>query len=94
MGRGISLVKGGVGKEAEDTEVAGSEDTELQVSRDPGQGRRAPAEGQEVPDTSLPASRSYTVKKRKQGDHRKGVGWGIPVLSAQPPSLPTLRGWI
>lgn len=43
-------------------------------------------------DTSLPASRSYTVKKRKQGDHRKGVGWGIPVLS-HPPSPPFVAGF-
>lgn len=46
MERGRHLIRVGVGKEAEDTEVAGSEDTELQVSRDPGQGRQAPAEGQ------------------------------------------------
>lgn len=46
MGRGRSLIRGGVGKEAEDTEVASSEDTEFQMSLDPGQSRQAPAEGQ------------------------------------------------
>lgn len=37
----------GWGREgAEDTEVASSEDTEFQVSLDPGQSRQAPGEGQ------------------------------------------------
>lgn len=92
MGRGSSLIRGGVGKEAEDTEVAGSEDTELQVSQDPGQGRQAPAEGAGGGRHQSASLKELNCKEEEARRPQEGGRVGNP--PAQPPSLPTLCGWI